>query len=310
MAKKQPKLSWTTFTRTARAHAPLFLSRENVQFVTLGLKEINGQITDQLAIKIYVREKYSTSELNDYEVLPNSVKALAARGKTLQENIPIDVVSLGKGKFTLLGLKGSEQFYIQSVNVNGTCAILDKYGFIYTNAHVAAKNDGGLIEPSVDVIYNYTIYSGRINKISALRPTGNRMDAAVIKLSQFNSDDSWKISGNRLIKWPIAKLSDGGSFEYFSGFDHVKLMMPERATHPISFMLDGAVYGFDGFYLLQIDSSTESQPIPGHSGSLLVKKGNEVWNPAGIVFGLAEFSSRSYVCVFSWEDVESWVNNS
>ncbi len=300
--------------RTARAHAPLFLSKENARFVTLGWKEKEGQVTDQLSIKVYVGEKLLSSDLDDYNLLPNEVKAIAVGGKPLQGTIPIDVVSIGKVKFTLLGVRGGENFYIDSVGINGTCAILDNNGFIYTNAHVAADHNrdhvNDPINPSVNAIYDYTIYPGRINKISKLQPTGNWMDAAVIDISGFNPNDAWIISSVGSISGPVVSLSDGGIFEYFSGSEHVMLSMPEQTPHPIDFQLDNSRnrYGFDGFYYLQIEANSPDWPHPGHSGSMLLKNVGGKWHPAGLVFGLAESVSRAFVCVYSWNDVIAWIS--
>lgn len=312
MVKRQTKLSLNTFIRTARAHATLFLSRENVKFITLGYKEKGGEITDQLAIKVYVVEKILSSNLEDYNLLPNEIGAISAGNKPLQATIPIDVVPIGKGNFSLLGIKGGDQFYLQSVNINGSCAILNESGSIFTNSHVAANHnyDFGNSPAPVNAVFNHTIYPGIILKISKLRPTGNRMDAAIIDLVGFDPGYSWTILGNLSITGPVAKLNEGGTFEYFSGSDHVVLSLPEPTTHSISFQLDnsGTYYGFDGFYQLQVDESSPSWPRPGHSGSMLLKNINGEWHPAGLVFGRAEFNSRTFVCVYSWDDVITWSN--
>jgi len=311
MAKKTSKLSLPTLVRTARAHALLLVGRENARFVTLGWKEKQGQLTNQISIKIYVTEKLSPDELDSYNMFPKEVQAIARGGKPLKATIPIDVVSIGKVKFILLGLKGGEQFYIQSVDVNGTCAILDNNGFIYTNAHIAAEPGIDSTGSSVNVIYNGTSYNGNIYKMSSFQHTGNRMDAAVIELVGFDPNDFWLISGCGVISDPIVNLSDGGTFEYFSGSDHVTLTMPEPTTHPISFHLlqNNEYYGFDGFYHLHVDANSRDQPQPGHSGSLLIKKVGDMWHPAGLVFGLAESASRPLVCVYAWNDVKTWVGN-
>lgn len=314
MAKRNTQLALSTYNRTARAYTSLFLGRENVKFISLGLKEKAGQMIDQLAIKIYVGEKIKESELDNYELLPKEVKALTASGKALQSSIPIDVVAIGKGKFSLLGIKGSDSFHIDGVNIQGTCAIADSDGYVYTNAHVAAIHNGRPISPGSPVmaVFRSTKFSGDIIKISDLQPVGNRMDAAIMKLAGFEGGvDDWNISAvqARVIS-PVAPLVGSGVFEYFSGNDHIKLVTPELAGHQIRFTdMNGNEYGFEGFYMLQVEENSPQQPRPGHSGSMLLKHDESGWHPAGLVFGLAEFSQRILVCVYDWEDVISWNNS-
>lgn len=134
------------------------------------------------------------------------------------------------------------------------------------------------------------------------------MDAAVMKLAGFNQQDEWQVLG-RPVREPVRQL-DNGEFEYFSGNDHVKLIVPELSTHPISFILENGIeYGFEGFYMLQVATTSPNQPRPGHSGSMLLKYGEDVWHPVGLVFGSAEFNSRTFVCVFSWDDVRRWIKS-
>lgn len=140
MTRRIPALS--TYKRAARAYASLFLSKENVKFITLGQKEIGGKITDHMAIKVYVKEKIDESNLDERELVQKSVKAINSSGKPLKNHIPTDIIPIGKGKFSLLGIKGGDSFHIEGVGIQGTCAIADSNGFIYTNAHVAAIQSG------------------------------------------------------------------------------------------------------------------------------------------------------------------------
>lgn len=306
MARRIPALS--TYKRAARAYASLFLSKENVKFITLGQKEIGGKITDHMAIKVYVKEKIDESNLDERELVQKSVKAIYSSGKPLKNHIPTDIIPIGKGKFSLLGIKGGDSFHIEGVGIQGTCAIADSNGFIYTNAHVAAIQSGQNIALRVTAIFNNTRFFGEIQKIAHLYPVGNRMDAAIMKLAGFNQQDEWHVLG-RPIREPVYQL-DNGEFEYFSGNDHVKLIAPELSTHPISFILENGIeYGFEGFYMLQVATTSPNQPRPGHSGSMLLKYGGGVWHPVGLVFGSAEFGSRTFVCVFSWDDVRRWINS-
>lgn len=312
MAKKA-RLSLRTLKRSACTYAPLFLTKENVKFINLGFKEKNGKLTDQLAIKIYVSKKIDHSKLESYELLPKEVKALRASGKALKSSIPIDVIEIGKGKFSLLGLRGSDSFHLEGIGSQGTCAIADNQGFIYTNAHVATDHNGNApqLGTQVGAMFGNIEYITRVNKISSLHRANNQMDLAVLEEigTAFNMTDAWVISALNLhILSPIAQLQTG-VFEYFSGNEHVIAHTPEFSATHIDFTFPNSPfeYGFLNFYMLQIANDTPNQPRNSHSGSMLLRQESGNWHPAGLVFGGAIFGSRTYVCVYAWEDVKKWI---
>ncbi|SHN23478.1 hypothetical protein [Chitinophaga sp. CF418] len=54
----------------------LLLKIPGVHHVSIGLKEVNGHITDTLCIRIYVREKKDHSQLPAHEVLPSEINGI------------------------------------------------------------------------------------------------------------------------------------------------------------------------------------------------------------------------------------------
>lgn len=313
MARKKPRISLSTLKRSACTYASLFLSKDNVKFINLGLKEKDGKLTEQLAIKVYVSEKIDQSRLDSYELIPNEVKALRASGKALKGVIPVDVVEIGKGQFSLLGLQGSDSFHIEGIGNQGTCAIADDQGFIYTNAHVATDHNGNQVPEGsiIGAMFGNTRYIARINKISVLQRVNNQIDLAVLEEigAAFNTTDAWLISAlNRRVILPIAQLKMG-IFEYFSGNEHVIAHTPEFCGTHINFTFPNSPfeYGFVNFYMLQVANDTPNQPRHSHSGSMLLQQENGNWHPAGLVFGGAVFRSRTYVCVYAWDDVSRWI---
>lgn len=307
------KISLSTYLRTARAHAPLLVSREHARFVTLGWKEKDGETTQQRAVKVYVSNKPLDSEMNEYDILPKRLQAVASGGKVMSDTIPVDVVCLNDMRFKLLGIQGGDQLYLDSLRVKGTCAIVDDNGFAFTNAHVTALPGQDATGMIVTVVSDSNADSGQVYAMSALRPTGNRIDVAVIELSSHDAVDSWMVSGggNLAVTGPVANLNSDGAYEYFSGSDHVSMSSPEPSAHPIYFQISvgGEFFGFTGFYLLQVNDTSSAKPRPGHSGSLLLKVVGNERHPAGLVFGAVQSNDRTLVCAYPWTAVQKWLGS-
>jgi len=62
----------------------LLMQKRNVVGVGIGLREVGGQITEQIALTVMVRKKYPFSQLHPHDVIPSEL-----------DGVPVDVKEVG-----------------------------------------------------------------------------------------------------------------------------------------------------------------------------------------------------------------------
>lgn len=270
------------------------LNRKNVRALGVGLKIVDDEVTDRIAVIAYVTQKEHPAAPDR---LPRSVR-VRVWGWPEAYRLPTDVVEMPDNPHlsaiaagdALIG--GGEQ---------GTCTIAWTDGassYAVTNDHVVRNLWSNSPKGEITIDDSGARYRGSVVRSTNLS-TGstNRHDAALVAFNAALRTRPWVIGGTGRRLAEIGQIGLGRNYQYVSGGLVYACRAISWVTTPTRFDTDGAPAPvvYTGFWMLEM---TGGVTTAGHSGALLHRD-----LPDGGVLGVglvfARLESRNWAYAFN-----------
>lgn len=292
-------LGMTILRRSSRVSAKEIATKENVAFMTVGIKRVDGSRTGQKALIVYVVKKMDVEE---EQRIPSSIKAIH-NNDALPKDIPTDVVEIFSRPQTFGARAGN--ILISSAGKQGVCGfafVKDQIGYILTNAHVGCDMTHGGAPSLLSLINPPTGQLIRVGPVvwsSGLNPQRIATDDSAVARADYVPVDPAMIINMPQPVTGEGVISGDQSVTYWYSVNGATFLCghPEPIAYPASIEVDGLQIRYQNFWVMQMLQGIVG---PGHSGSLLCRDGPSGPIACGLLFG---GSAPTKVFAFSFKPI-------
>ncbi len=267
-----------TIRRTIKKNEDRLLTIPNVKFITIGRKVVSGLVTDDYAIRIYVKKKYKATGKNS---IPSLIKAIGPKGKILSFSFQTDVQEQPSG-FNFFSYGGGDGIVGATKGSVGLAFISKEDNeYILTNSHVVARPGTTAFGKIVNNIMSKEV--GIVSRMTKIQKDKiNRFDGALIKPKV--ALDLYRVLGvpDTISRYGILSTTSEKAYYYIGGEKRITCRYPEHVTTPIgvSFSKTRSAY-FNEFALLDVE---KGKPKKSHSGSILFQIMGGKFAICGLIF--------------------------
>lgn len=273
---------FSSFRKAISVNRSRLLGLPNVKFLTIGKKTIKGQKTKDVVLRFYVEEKKDVSQ--NY-MIPKKIQIKGNKSSSEDNYIYTDVIETGGGikALSLIGGNVIEGLTKGTVGLVYTTQL--GHTFFLTNTHVVSGLNAFSFGDEVTIdTPNGSLIAGKVSRMLPIKSGSsnvNRYDGALIKPAIPVEKLAIESISPPIINYGNIRSGTETTYLYVSENQQIFCSDPEPVETPLEIEYQNRTAWFNECVLFKV---TQGASLPGHSGSLLLRKTFDGYLVCGLVF--------------------------